>query len=266
MLKKIVKKELNRRGYYVSPMIHPDRIKSFIQKLHPYQTDKKLIRVGANTDGGYLVPDDLNGIKACFSPGVAQVSEFEKYCLSIGMNVYMADKSVDKPNLDVSPERYDFIKKFIGSTNTSDFITMDEWVSSFQLEANEDLLLQMDIEGAEYYSLINISDSLMRRFRIIVIEFHYLEELWNPRFFSLAEEVFNKILKTHLCVHIHPNNDSGIHRQLGVEIPPTAEFTFLRKDRAQFKSFHTQFPHPLDRDNRDDKPFISLPKIWYVNT
>ena len=181
------------------------------------------------------------------------------------MKVYMADKSVDKPNLNIPTNQYDFIKKHIGCTNNSDFITMDEWVNSFCLNENEDLLLQMDIEGGEYYSLINMSDSLLKRFRILVIEFHSLEDLWNPHFFNLAEAVFDKILQTHSCVHIHPNNHHSIDTKFGIEIPKIAEFTFLRNDRANFENKQLKFPHKLDYDNTN-KEHIVLPKNWYKCT
>jgi len=46
--------------------------------LRPYTTDKELIRLGAEKDGGYLIPNDLAGIEACFSPGVGNEFNFEK--------------------------------------------------------------------------------------------------------------------------------------------------------------------------------------------
>ena len=50
---------------------------------------------GPDGDGGYLVPDDLEGIVACFSPGVSNVAGFEKDCALKGMKVFMADASVE---------------------------------------------------------------------------------------------------------------------------------------------------------------------------
>ena len=41
-----------------------------IEEIRPDTTDKPLIRLGSEADGGYLVPDDLEGIVACFSPDV----------------------------------------------------------------------------------------------------------------------------------------------------------------------------------------------------
>ena len=126
-----------------------------------------------------------------------------------------------------------------------------------------DLMLQMDIEGWEYFAFLNISNELLNRFRIIVVEFHNLQNLWVPSFYDQANAVFSKILETHSCVHIHPNNDSPIHSYNGVDIPPLAEFTFYRNDTIQHNGYVSEFPNPLDRDNVADKPSIYLPKQWY---
>lgn len=254
-----------KKGILLTKSTEIKKVTNLIESLYPYKIQTDLIRLGPNGDGGYLVPNDLDGLEACFSPGVATVSEFEMACLKYGMKVYMADKSVEKPNLNVPEDKYDFIKKFVGCTNNDDFITMDDWVNSKCHSEKSELLLQMDIEGGEYYSLINMSDALMKRFRIIVIEFHNLHKLWNPIYFNLNKVVFDKILQTHICVHIHPNNIGGIVSKLGVDIPRLAEFTFIRKDRVTEKSFVHNFPHKLDYDNTNKKT-LPLPKNWYKST
>lgn len=238
-----------------------ERVKALIEKLWPVQTDKGLIRVGPKRDGGYLVPDDLAGIQACFSPGVDVMSEFEQACFNYGMKLYLADRTVEKPSFDLDPQNYHFLKKHIGITNNDDFITLDTWVDAFE-PGDSDLLLQMDIEGAEYPAIINASNALLKRFRIMIFELHRLDDFWNPVFFNLAEPVINKILETHTCVHIHPNNCCGVETKYGLEIPRFAEFTFLRNDRIKKQEFTKTFPHPLDFDN-EGKPAIVLPKCWY---
>lgn len=239
-----------------------EEVISFINKVWPKTTNFKLIRIGPQGDGGYLVPDDLDNIEACFSPGVDIISDFELDCYKKGMQIFLADKSVDKPNLKIPEDQYHFIKKFIGTINNEDFITMDSWVDSVNISKDSDLLLQMDIEGHEYSSLLNTSASLMNRFRIIVIEFHDMHKLWNKEFLRQAQSVFLKILDSHQCVHIHPNNCCGIDNRRGVEIPRVAEFTFIRKDRVKALSNATEFPHQLDFDNNEKKT-IKLPKGWY---
>lgn len=265
VVNKIITRRLAKKKRIVLDVTDKRKVCQLIERLHPHQTQFDLIRWGPNGDGGYLIPNHLQGIEACFSPGIASVSEFELDCLKHGMKVYMADKSIEKPNLNIPETEYNFLKKFIGCTNNKDFITMDRWVHQNCPSEDSDLLLQMDIEGGEYNSIINMSDSLMNRFRIMVIEFHSLEQFWNPLFFNFVETVFNKILQTHICVHIHPNNDGGISSQFGVEIPRAAEFTFLRKDHAKIKNHTTNFPHKFDFDNTSKKS-ITLPKNWYRKT
>jgi len=257
---------LTNRTLRIQKILPKEQVNSLIERLHPIQTQFDLIRLGPNRDGGYLVPDCLEDIVACFSPGVAQVSEFEQDCLKRGMQVFMADKSVETPNWDTPKDQYCFEKKFIGCTNNEEFMTMDHWFRSTGLSKKAELLLQMDIEGGEYATIMNISDELMKQFKIIVVEFHRLQHLWNKGFFELAETVFNKILQTHICVHLHPNNFGGtnrsVHSQFGLNIPKVMEFCFVRKDVVETKGYATQFPHPLDFDNTR-KAHFPLPDTWY---
>jgi hypothetical protein len=262
LIKKYLIKVLSHRGLTIDHLNSKDTVESLINKFRPFATDKDLIRLGSNGDGGYLVPNDLDGIYACFSPGVGKWSEFELDCLKHGMKVYLADKSVDSPA--VNDNRLNFLKKFIGPITNDDYITMDDWVESSIDDKQSDLILEMDIEKSEYLSILQMSENLLKRFRIMVIEFHLLDYLWNEQFFKTASAVFDKILKYHTCVHIHPNNCFNISRFKGVEIPPVAEFTFLRNDRIVSKYPQTNFPHSLDFDNTSKKKVI-LPKRWYTS-
>jgi hypothetical protein len=231
-----------------------------IAELHPRTLTSGLARIGPDGDGGYLIPENLNGILACFSPGISNESGFERDCADRGIQIFMADASVDKP---ATPhELFSFSKKFIGAWTHGEYISMDDWVSECLPQINSDLLLQMDIEGAEYESLLAMSAPLTARFRVIVIEFHLLDQLWSQSFFRIASAVFRKLLHTHACVHIHPNNFAGVEVRDDVAIPRLAEFTFVRLDHVNIDDFAVEFPHPLDRDNTSN-PSVKLPKCWY---
>jgi len=120
----------------------------------------------------------------------------------------------------------------------------------------------MDIEGSEYETLLAAPIALLAQFRIMVIEFHYLHELLNRRYFELVSRAFQKVLQTHAVVHIHPNNCCGSVKADGLELPRIAEFTLHRSDRLKRHSPRTTFPHPLDRNNTR-KPTLVLPRCWY---
>ncbi|GHS55890.1 hypothetical protein VN1171_10070 [Helicobacter pylori] len=55
-----------------------EKVEGFIKSLHPVKTEHGLVRWGAKHDGGYLIPNDFEGIRVLFSPGVGGVSAFEE--------------------------------------------------------------------------------------------------------------------------------------------------------------------------------------------
>ena len=252
--------KLSHISSFDTPATSASAIKDLLRQLRPLAIKQPLIRLGPDGDGGYLIPEDLKGVTACFSPGVSSISGFEMDCADKGINVYLADASVDQPPSE--SDKFDFIKKYIGQRNSPDFITLEDWVSRKTRGDEGDLILQMDIEGYEYEALLSCSQGVLNQFRIIVIEFHNLDMLWSKPFFSLAASVFEKILSTHDCVHIHPNNYLMPYEKEGIQIPPLMEFTFLRKDRVVTSNHSLSFPHPLDFDNTQKTSF-SLPQCWY---
>ncbi|WP_161555225.1 FkbM family methyltransferase [Dokdonia sinensis] len=258
----MIKKCMHPHNFYLSAVTPTHVVSDFIKDFRPYTTNQALIRLGASGDGGYLVPDDLENIAACFSPGVDRVSEFEQDCLGKNMKIFMADASVDFPTINLEPEKFSFIKKHIGVLNNDRFITMDKWISDSKVDKDADLLLQMDIEGAEYAALTNISAENLKRFRIIVIEAHGLDHLWDTVAFEHISTPLYRILETHYCVHIHPNNVGGALTLNNITIPRLLEFTFLRKDRVTTKTLSKEFPHALDAQNTMAPP-LDLPKRWY---
>ena len=265
--RQLVKNLMKKLGYELislkrcsTELTESEGVGRLIAGLRPIGTEHKLVRLGPDGDGGYVLPDDLQGIVACFSPGVDKICGFELACAQKGMRVFLADKSVDSPP-DSHP-MFRFTKKYVGAFGSDDFMTLDEWVEHSLERKDGDLLLQMDIENYEYEVILSMSSELMMRTRILVIEFHSLCQLWNKPFFMMASRVFEKILHTHTCVHIHPNNCAPVQERGDFVIPPIAEFTFLRNDRFQQAVGRGDFPHPLDFDctNREHIP---LPPCWY---
>lgn len=252
--------QLFAREAFVTPLTNPERLKRFFAGLRPIVGCRHgLIRLGPSGDGGYLVPDDLSGIAACFSPGVSAVSGFEKDCATLGMQVFMADASVDGPA--EQDDKFHFVKRFLGASTHDQFITMSDWVQQSGVGDEDDCLLQMDIEGAEYEVLYSMPDMLLSRFRVIVIEFHDLQYLFSKPYFDLAAPAFQKLLQSHACVHVHANNCCGKVQVGEYAIPRVAEFTFLRRDRVDAPSWAAPLPHPLDVDNTNNQT-LELDAFW----
>jgi hypothetical protein len=233
----------------------------FLRSLHPVTTSSPLIRLGGLEDGGYLIPDDLELIARCFSPGVAYTSSFEKELGDRGIPSSLADYSVNNPDSTNAFIRFD--KKFIGVANSYKFMTLESWIMRDAPDENTDLLLQMDIEKYEYPVLLTTPPEVLKRFRIMVIEFHSLDALIKRSTFLYIKSIFEKILIDFYVVHIHPNNCRSPAKLGDVLIPPVMEFTFYRKDSANVRGTAQEFPNPLDRKNVKNLPEINLPEHWY---
>ena len=95
-----------------------------------------------------------------------------------------------------------------------------------------DLLLQMDVEGAEYAILHEVSEETLAKFRIMIIEFHYVDRIFDRNEFAQIKQVFDKLLKQFYIVHVHPNNSGYISARNGIDVPTVMEFTFFRRDRV----------------------------------
>ena len=250
------------KGVFVQYMTSPQRILQLIDRLRPVTTSRSLIRVGGGMDGGYLIPDDVKEISACFSPGVGPVASFEMdLARRFGIGSHLSDYSVEAPPQGFSP--VSFQKKFIGAFESEQTTTIDSWMDAKVTEG--DLLLQVDIEGGEYTSILALSERNLKRFRIIVVEFHHVDNWADPAFFDIVDAVFTKLLAHYHVVHTHPNNHAGMVNMGGIRAPRVFEMTFLRRDRALPTGFQQVFPHSLDRPCDPNRPELVLPKPWYLS-
>jgi hypothetical protein len=237
-----------------------NEFKQLIKALRPVKTKYKLIRVGGNNDGGYLLPNDLSGINTCFSPGVDVTATFEKDLFGRGIRSHLIDASVDgaPDGLEVAS----FTKKYLGAVFNDDYTTLEGWMSS-QHAFIGDYILQMDIEGAEYQTILACDPNALRRFRIIVVEVHDVQHWFNPIAWGVVQGFFAKLLDDFHVVHLHPNNNCPFLAIDNVLFPSVFELTLLRKDRAEAEGFADELPHPLDQPNVLDQPDRHMPEGWY---
>jgi len=256
-----IKNVLLTHGILISQVTSEREVKEFLSKVAPYATDKTLIRVGGDEDGGYLIPNDLQGVDYCFSPGVGKTAKFENDLASRGIRSFLADYSVEGP--PVQSDMFRFDKKFLGVTNEEMFMTLQVWIEKSLPNSSQDLILQMDIEGNEYEVILDTPKTVWERFRIVVVEFHGLQNIFNQYGIKFISYCFCKLLSSFDIVHIHPNNILPPAKRSGCEIPNVMEITFLRKDRVQRRERSTVFPHPLDRPNLPHKPDVILHPCWY---
>jgi hypothetical protein len=244
--------------------------------LRPKPIPFPLIRIGDGSDGSYLVPDDLNGISGCLSPGVNNFKHFEdELATRYGISSDMFDGSSDAECLatPLIQGQQTFTKTWLDSDEKPNSISICTWLKSKPVE-EKDFILQMDIEGAEYRNILNTSRDDLSRFRIIILELHRLAAGFSrPRVFHHVLKPFlEKLSSDFVCVHAHPNNVTYTYSppSLGVLIPSILEVTLLRKDRipynAQRHPLPVSLPHRLDITNVPGRIPLVLSREWLQGT
>jgi hypothetical protein len=168
-------------------------LNDLLVSLYPVKTNFELVRIGGNNDGGYLIPNDLEGITTCFSPGVDVTASFEKDLLGRGIKSHLADASVNAPpdGLEVAS----FEKMFLGGVADKDHITLEQWTRRSGGYVG-DWILQMDIEGSEYDLLDYIfSNNFQVNIRYLIVQFHYR----SPTNDEKLQRYFDLLKATHVC-------------------------------------------------------------------
>jgi len=251
---------------------HAERLAT-LQIMKPKPSPYPLIRIGGMGDGAYLVPDDLAGITACFSPGVNNTKDFEDQLTDeYGIACHMCDKSSDpeKFRTPLKNGLQTFRKSWLDVTGSDDCVSLENWVRDLSPNPADDLLLQIDIEGAEYRNFLQTPAATLKRFRIIVVEFHALEKILDPDVFRFVfQPLFAKLDSLFVCVHAHPNNCCGDFKIPDTELnmPHVHELSFLRRDRITAAAGRTFFPpllpHPQDiATNVPYYPPLFLSPAW----
>jgi len=239
---------------------YKNEIYFFFKKIEIIDSGHELIRIGPNFDGGYLVPNILDQIEFCFSPGVGNCSSFENNLSNYNIKSFLADNTVDYFG------KHNFIKKNLNSFSDEKNITLEDWVNEkISSRSNNNLLLQMDIEGSEIECLYNTSINCLDRFKIIIIEFHHFHYILNHLGLKIYNDLFDKILKTHHIVHIHPNNVGPTLNICSNEITNGYEITFInKKDCKYVKKINYSLPHKYDYKNVSSLPDVKCAKIFYT--
>ena len=257
-LKDLVRQIFLSSGKSLSDATEIKDLERFIKKFRPKPVGKKLIRIGGKGDGGYLIPDILDEIDECYSAGVGEIHGFEEDLFKKDIKIFMADKTVNKPN--ILGGNFSYLKKNLATYDDNDHITIDNWMNNSE---NKNLILQMDIEGSEYEIINSISETNLKRFKIMVIEFHHFEQIITQLGYTMVSSVLNKINKYFDVSHIHPNNSSTVHKISGIKIPSALEITFLNKENSKYKKKINKIPHKFDYKNKNKYPEIILSDSWY---
>ena len=199
--------------------------------ISPWPSKSNLVRIGSQGDGGYVLnEEDRDQTTSLFSGGIEDNNDFEMELAELGVSGLQIDNSIDE-----APRKHQHLsfKKATVGTESGDFS-----VKSFLASQNEQrLLIKLDVEGAEWSTLDELSISELSSVICLVAEFHFLGKLNQSDFLERVMRVFSKIRAAGLYpCFISPNNVTGVDIHGGVAIPRNLEITFTKKENIDFES------------------------------
>ena len=216
-------------GFKLTRLTSELEVRNILELLRPRQFLGELVRIGPISDGGYVVPSKIGNVDYLISPGSNHQWDFEKeFFEKFQVPSIIVDKINKKPSDLSAPHKY--IDSWIGSSNLPGVQTLSSVIDR-QLGILENFVLQMDIEGMEYESILAIEDSHLKRAQILIIEIHYLENLLNPEFIKYIFEPFlRKISQHHEIVFLNGNTYNDVIKFGKLQWPRVIEITALKRD------------------------------------
>ncbi len=222
-------------------------------------TDTKYIRVGRESDGGYVLANYIFECDELWSFGVGGDISFELQLAKGGVKCYLFDFTVDE--IPKAHENISFYKLGLGDRNDGVMRTLPSLMKSYGESQGSDLnrVLKMDIEGWEWSVILGLPENLIDQFDQIVMECHYMCGM--NIFRALRQrKAFYKLCRTHSLVHVHGNNVNRFVALKDKTVPYYLECTFVNK-KHKLRRESRRFPTELDFPNVAKSDDIDL-GIW----
>lgn len=261
-------------------ILFKNAVEIFCDQLKVHKTPYKKIRVGRESDGGYVVLEELcKNTPIALSYGIANDTSFEQDFLSRFPDTYIYAFDHTVPDVEFKHPRFNFRSKGLSVANTEIFRTLANGIKnadSTEYKFGRGLL-KMDIEWSEWAVLMDTPSLVFGYFSQIVLELHvipaeYTQGKHSPYFTEFHKNVhtaFNEMIfgvygralqnlqQTHRAVHIHANNSLPPNDYGTVKIPPLLEITFARRCDTLDELSGEKFPvDGLDFPNKPYKPEI----------
>jgi hypothetical protein len=236
-----------------SPELAP-AFEKFLKLLKPRAAvGARKVRIGADSDGGYVMLDDFGGVETALSIGIGEDVSWDLAMAERGLRVLQFDPTVAGP--PVPHPLFEFHRLGLEDRPREG---LSEDLEMVLARVRGPVIGKIDIEGAEWSVLASAQPRELSRFTQLAVEFHqtgrFVEAAWRTRAIAALEN-----LNAHLqCVHVHGNNCMPVDLVAGIPFPSVFEATFVARHGHEFVDDPAVYPTELDRPNDKSRADIYL--------
>lgn len=221
----------------------------------------EFVRIGRENDGGYILLNDFAPGGIAYSFGISQDVSWDKDMASRGYDVFMYDHTID--GLPEENARFHWSKLGIadGVSHDERLKTLEELLAMNHHENERDMILKMDVEGAEWGFLESVKPEILTQFSQIAFEFHGMN---SPQLSGRILSVLRKINTTHQLVHLHRMNIGYYVCRGGKIFCNQIEVLYAKRGKYKFiQDYEAALPLNVDSPTNNDIPDLE-PCLWNV--
>lgn len=209
------------------------------------------LRIGNAGDGGYVALDMLRPEQPVYSYGVGPDSSFDFSLGQRGHQVFMYDHTVEGPR-GAKPSNCHFIREGIAPVPTpgQPLDTLENHLARNGHLGRRDLILKMDIEGAEWPVFGALPGGVFTGFEQIMVEVHGLRRLGNGPHRRAVHAALSRLAARFTLFHVHANVWGGLALVEGLPVANVLELSYVRSDLVERVPSRTLYPTSFDRSNR----------------
>ena len=167
---------------------------------------KERMLIGEKKDGSYILLNDFKKIKIAYSFGIGKNIQFDKYLAEKGIDVYMYDHTIH--SLPFNNSKFHWKKIGLTGVNSKKnkyLKSLEELIIENNHTSEENMILKIDIEFAEWESLSDLPCKILRQFKYIIIEYHFNEDRVKNETL-VYYNILKKIYDTHQPFYLRCNN------------------------------------------------------------
>jgi len=213
---------------------------------------RDFVRVGRDSDGGYVMLDALGPpeVTVAYSLGIGNDVSWDLAMAERGVDVRLYDHTIRGPAQPVPGGTFRR-EGVCGATAVPDCRTLGAILAANGHADRDDMILKMDVEGAEWDVLAEVSSDTLARFSQIVLEFHRMAKVLHPPGHAEVMAALEKLSATHVPVHVHGNNVRLPVWIGNLTFPDNLEISWVRRADhvGRFVPRRESLPGELDRPN-----------------